>query len=193
VSATRERPRGRPATRADLDALPPHLRGEIIDGALYVQPRPRAIHANVEASILEAVRGPYQHGRGGAGGWWVLPEPGIEVPGATEFVPDVAAWRRDRLPALPGDRAIDVVPDWVCEVLSPSTRGSDLVTKRRFYARIGVAWLWYVDVEARSVSVCRLEAGTWRELAVHGDDERARLEPFAEVELDLGSWWAESP
>lgn len=146
MSASLERPLGRPATRADLDALPPHLRGEIIDGALYVQPRPRAIHANVEASILEAVRGP-----------------------------------------------IGIVPDWVCEVLSPSTRGYDLVTKRRFYARIGVAWLCYVDVEARSVSVCRLEAGTWRELAVHGDDERARLEPFDEVELDLGSWWAESP
>jgi len=189
VSSSLRQSLGRPATLADIDALPPHLKGEVIDGELYVQPRPRAVHANVEGAILEDVRGPYQRGRGGPGGWWLLPEPGIELPGSPEFSPDVAGWRRERLPTLPSDTAITVVPDWICEVLSPRTRGFDLVTKRRFYARIGVGWLWYVDVEARSVSVCRLEAGTWRELAVHGDDERARLEPFETVEIDLASWW----
>lgn len=180
---------GRPATLADLEALPRSVKGEIIDGELYVQPRPRAIHANVEAGIVNDVRGPYQRGKGGPGGWWILPEPGVEVVGSPEFSPDVAGWRRERLPSLPVDTSINIVPDWICEVLSPSTRGYDLVTKRRFYARIEVAWLWYVDVEARSVSVCRLEHGTWLEVAVHGEDERACLPPFEEVEVDLSAWW----
>lgn len=189
MSASLRRALGRPATLADLESLPSHLKGEIIDGELYVQPRPRAVHANVEGAIVDDVRGAYQRGRGGPGGWWILPEPGIELPGSAEFAPDVAGWRRERLVRLPLDEPIRVVPDWLCEVLSPSTRGYDLVTKRRFYARIGVAWLWYVDVEARSVSVCRLEAGSWVEVATHGDAERVHLEPFPAIEIDLSEWW----
>jgi Uma2 family endonuclease len=180
---------GRPATLADLEALPPNVKGEIIDDELYVQPRPRAAHASVEGTIVGELQGPYQRGRGGPGGWWILPEPGIELPGSPEVSPDVAGWRRERMPKLPAGEPIRVVPDWICEVLSPHTRGYDLVTKRRFYARVGVEWLWYVDVEARSVTVSRLEGGTWREVAVHGEDEKARLEPFAVVEVDLASWW----
>lgn len=127
--------------------------------------------------------------RGGPGGWWLLPDPGIELPGSPEFSPDVAGWRRERLPELPSDESIRVAPDWICEVLSPSTRGYDLIKKRPFYARMGVSWLWYVDVEARSVTVSQLRDGAWVELAVHGDDERVRLQPFAEVEHDLALWW----
>jgi Uma2 family endonuclease len=180
---------GRPATWADLEALSPELKGEIIDGELYVQPRPRARHARVEGAIVGAIHGPYDIGQGGPGGWWLLPDPGIELPGSPEFSPDVAGWRRERLPELPSDESIRVAPDWICEVLSPSTRGYDLIKKRPFYARMGVSWLWYVDVEARSVTVSQLRDGAWVELAVHGDDERVRLQPFAEVEHDLALWW----
>jgi Uma2 family endonuclease len=180
---------GRPATRADLEALPQDVKGEIIDGELYVQPRQRARHARVEGAIVGATHGPYDIGRGGPGGWWILPEPGVELPGSPEFSPDVAGWRRERLPELPSDESIQVAPDWICEVLSPSTRGYDLIKKRPFYARIGVSWLWYVDVEARSVTVSQLRDGAWVELAVHGDDERVRLQPFPEVEHDLALWW----
>jgi Uma2 family endonuclease len=94
------------------------------------------------------------------------------------------------LPVLPDDQPIRVAPDWVCEVLSPRTRGYDLIKKRPFYARSGVGWLWYVDVEARSISVSQLRDGAWVEVAVHGDDERVRVPPFPEVELDLSHWWA---
>jgi Uma2 family endonuclease len=180
---------GRPATLADLEALPPELKGEIIDGELYVQPRPRARHARVEAAIVGSTHSPYDLGQGGPGGWWILPEPGIELPGSPEFSPNVAGWRREHLPQLPEDEAIRVAPDWVCEVLSPSTRGYDLIKKRPFYARSGVSWLWYVDVEARSISVGQLRDGAWVEVAVHGDDARVRLQPFPEVELDLALWW----
>jgi Uma2 family endonuclease len=180
---------GRPATRADLEALPPELKGEIIDGELYVQPRPRARHARVEGAILVSTQGPYDLGQGGPGGWWILPEPGIELPGSPEFSPDVAGWRRERLPELPEAEPIRVAPDWVCEVLSPSTRGYDFIKKRPFYARSGVSWLWYVDVEARSISVSQLRDSAWVEVAVHGDDERVRLQPFPDVELALALWW----
>lgn len=180
---------GRPATLADLEALPDDVKGEIIDGELYVQPRPRAVHANAEGAVIGELRGPYQRGRGGPGGWWILPEPGIAAAGSPEFSPDVAGWKRERLPALPVSEAITVVPDWICEILSPTTRGYDLVTKRRFYARIGVGWLWYVDLEARAVSVSRLQDVSWLEVAVVGDDDKVRLEPFEEVEPDLSEWW----
>jgi Uma2 family endonuclease len=184
---------GHPATMADLQALSPTMRGEIIDGELYAFPRPRAPHANVEGDVVNDLRGPFQRGRGGPGGWWILPEPGIELPRAPEFSPDVAGWRRERMPELPEDAPIRVVPDWICEILSPSTRGYDLVVKRRFYAEIGVRHLWYVDLEARAVTVSRLSNGLWMEVAVHGENEKIRAEPFDAVEIDLGLWWEGTP
>jgi Uma2 family endonuclease len=180
---------GRPATMADIEALPPHLKGEIIDGELYVVPRPRPGHMSIEGAIVGDLQHPYQRGRGGPGGWWILPEPGIEVGGSPEVAPDVAGWRRDRLPVLPDDAPIRVVPDWICEVLSPTTRGYDWLKKRPFYAAIGVPWLWYVDGEARTVTVSRLAEGAWVEVGVHGEDEKVCLAPFSEVELDLAEWW----
>jgi Uma2 family endonuclease len=189
MSSSLARKLGRPATYADLLALPEGVKGEIIDGELFVQPRPRPAHALAEGTILGELQGPYRLGRGGPGGWWILPEPGIQLPRSPEFSPDIAGWRRERLPALPADTAIQVAPDWICEVLSPTTRAYDYMKKRPFYAQIGVSWLWYVDVEARTVTVSRLVEGAWLEVAVHGEDERVRLQPFAEVELDLSLWW----
>jgi Uma2 family endonuclease len=180
----------RPATRADLEALPEGVKGEIIDGELYVQPRPRAAHARAEATIVSDVQGPYDLGRGGGpGGWWILPEPGIELPGSPEFSPDVVGWRRERMPELPQESSIQIAPNWICEILSPKTRGYDILKKRPFYARSGVEWLWFVDVEARTVTVSRLEGGAWLEVAVHGDDEKVRLEPFTFAVVDLALWW----
>lgn len=181
---------GRPATFADLEALPRDVKGEIIDGDLYVQPRPRAGHALAAMTLATDINGPFGLGRGGPGGWWILAEPGIELPGSPEISPDVAGWRRERLPELPQDRSIQVAPDWVCEVLSPSTRGYDFLKKRPFYARSGVSWLWYVDVEVRAVTVSRLQEGAWIEVAVHGEDEKVRLAPFDQIEVELALWWA---
>src|SRR5438105_1001262 len=115
----------RTPARADLDALPENRVGEIIDGVMYTMTRPRARHSNVEGAVAEELRPPFQRGRGGPGGWWILPEPGIELPTAPEISPDVAGWRRERLPELP-EAPITVVPDWVCEILSPTTRRHDL-------------------------------------------------------------------
>lgn len=177
---------------ADIEALPAHIKGEVIDGVLYTQPRPRPVHADIESLLTDDLKGPFQRGRGGPGGWWILAEPGIQLPGAPEVVPDLAGWRKERLARLPTRRAIDLAPDWICEILSPGTRGYDLRIKRPFYARVGVGYLWYVDVEARSLSVSRLQEGRWVELAVHGEDDVIRAEPFAEIAIALGEWWPDA-
>lgn len=180
----------RPATRADLEALPATWRGEIIDGTLYAFPRPRFAHACAEGGVHADLYGPFHRGRGGPGGWWILVEPGIELPRSPEFSPDVAGWRRSRMPKPPASReAITVVPDWVCEVLSPRTRSYDNIVKKRFYAEIGVAHLWYVDPEAKTLAVTKLVEGKWLELGTFGVDENVRAEPFELVEIDLAGWF----
>lgn len=185
----------RRATKADLEALPDNVKGELLDGVLYTQPRPRALHVNLELNVMDELRGPFQRRRGGPGGWWILMEPGIEVPRAPELSPDGAGWRWEHLPALPpGNEPLRVIPDWVCEVLSPSNRRYDLTIKRQFYAEIGVEHLWYIDPEARTLTVHRLCDGRWRELGVYGaDDHRVRAEPFDAVEIDVGDWWSTAP
>jgi len=176
---------------ADLQALPPNIKGEIIEGVLYTQPRPRSRHTYVSTVLGVQLGGPLMFsGGGGPGGWWILVEPGIELPGSPEIAPDLAGWRRERLPKLPPDNEpYRLVPDWICEILSPSTRGYDQRTKRPFYARMGVKHLWYVDIEARTLMVSRLEKGSWVEVGVYGEDDRVRLEPFEAVEIGLGDWW----
>ena len=176
-------------TIADLDALPPNIKGEIIEGVLYTMTRPRGPHQNVGGGIVASLRGPFGLGRGGPGGWWILPEPGIELPDTPEVSPDVAGWRRQNLATLPEDSPITTVPDWVCEILSPSTRRHNLLVKKPYYARIGVSHHWIVDAEARALIAYRLESGRWLEIGVWGDETDARVEPFDEIEIDVASWW----
>jgi Uma2 family endonuclease len=176
-------------TLADLDALPPGVKGEIIEGVLYTMTRPRATHQRTGSSVGRALGGPFDDGLGGPGGWWILPEPGIELPNTPEISPDVAGWKKERMPKLPHDRAIDVVPDWVCEILSPSTRRHDLLVKKPYYARVGVPYHWLLDLEARTITAYRLESGRWVELGVWGDETEARIEPFDAIALNVGRWW----
>ena len=182
-----------PATRADLDALPATWRGEIIRGVLYAFPRPRATHASTEGNVVFDLGNPFHRGRGGPGGWWILPEPGIRLPEADEFSPDVGGWRRDRLPVLPSEGPIEVTPDWLCEILSPSTRSYDLIVKRRFYAAIGVQHIWYVDLEALTLTASKLAGDRWLELGVYGPDDVIRVEPFDAIELKLADWFEGIP
>ncbi len=117
------------------------------------------------------------------------PEPGIELPDTPEISPDLAGRRRERLAVLPSETALQVVPDWVCEILSPSTRPHDLLIKKPYYARVGVPHHWLVDRAARTVSAYRLEAGRWLELGIYGDEREARVEPFDAVPIDVASFW----
>ncbi|MBM4320326.1 MAG: Uma2 family endonuclease, partial [Deltaproteobacteria bacterium] len=165
---------------------------QIIDGELVVSPRPAIIHSQASSVLGSDLLHPYFRGRGGPGGWWILDEPELHL-GDDVLVPDLAGWRRARLPDPRGLAFIELAPDWICEVLSPSTAGIDRVRKLHIYGREHVAHVWLVDPAARTLEVLRgIEQG-WLLSATHGGDERVRAEPFTEVELELSAWWGELP
>lgn len=178
----------RPATYEDLLALPEHMVGQIVDGELIAMPRPASPHAMASSSLQGEFYGPFQRGRGGPGGWWLLVEPELHF-GQDVLVPDLAGWRRERMPEIPNAPYFTLAPDWVCEVLSPSTASLDRVKKKRIYAREGVRHVWLVDPKERTLEVFRLEGGRWVELGTYTGDERVRAEPFEAVELELGILW----
>lgn len=187
------KPKAGPPTLADLDALPPGIKGEIIEGVLYTMTRPRMKHQDLSSSIAADTKIPFQRGRGGPGGWWIVSEPGIELPNTPEISPDVAGWRKERMPEQPTD-AIKIVPDWVCEVLSPTTRRHNHKIKVPYYAKIGVKHLWIADVDNRELTAYRLtESGHWLMLDTYSDETEARIEPFQDVALDLTLWWPAPP
>jgi Uma2 family endonuclease len=183
------KPSMKPPTLADLDALPPGIIGEIIEGVLYTMTKPRMRHQHTALGIGADLRSPFGLGRGGPGGWWIVTEPGIELPNTPEISPDVAGWRRERMPEMPGDEPIRIVPDWVCEILSKNTRRHDQLVKMPYYARVGVAYAWVVDLEARVLIAHRLESGAWRVIGTYGEETEARIEPFDVVPLNVADWW----
>jgi Uma2 family endonuclease len=178
----------KPATYADLEALPEHVVGELIDGELYASPRPASPHT-VAASVLGGWLLVTFH-RGGPGGWVVLDEPELHL-GQDVLVPDLAGWRRERMPRVPRVAAFTLAPDWVCEVLSPSTSRLDRTAKLPVYAREGVRHVWFVDAEARTLEVFRLEGTRYSPLATHSGTARVRAEPFEALELELAALWDE--
>jgi Uma2 family endonuclease len=184
-------PLDRPATYDDLVAVPDHLVAEIIDGELWTSPRPAPRHATAHTSVGTLVVAPYDHGRGGPGGWRILFEPELHLE-RDVAVPDVAGWRRSRMPRLPQTAYFSLAPDWVCEVVSPSTAVLDRTKKLRVYAREGVGHCWMVDPIARTLEVLRLESGRWTIVAVHAGPEVVRAEPFDGVDLDLSLLWDEA-
>jgi len=177
-----------PANYDDIRRLPEHVSGELIFGSMYSQPRPTARHAGVETGIAAELRNPFGVGRGGPGGWVILVEPELHL-GQHVLVPDLAGWRRERLPLIP-DGQIDVVPDWVCEILSPSTASKDRKLKLPLYGQLGVAHAWLVDPYAKTVEVMRYSDGHWVLLGTHGDDDSMRAEPFDAVAIELAHLWA---
>ncbi|HEX3763053.1 MAG TPA: Uma2 family endonuclease [Kofleriaceae bacterium] len=187
------KPGPRTPTLADLDALPPGIVGEIIDGVLYTMTKPRMRHQRTTRLIGGTIGAPFDDERDGPDGWWIVTEPGIELPNTPEISPDVAGWRRTRMPEMPNDEPIRMVPDWVCEILSKSTRRHDLLVKMPYYARVGVAYAWIMDLEARVLTAQRLESGRWVTIGTYSDETEARLEPFDVVPLDVRAWWPPTP
>lgn len=179
----------RPARYEDLLALPEHVVGEIVDGELFASPRPSPRHANASTGISVDVGGPFHRGRGGPGGWWILVEPEIHL-GSDVLVPDLAGWKRERMPVLPETAWFELTPDWVCEVISPSTGRLDRVRKLPIYARESVPFAWLVDPISRTLEVFKLEGDRWLLLATQGGDDVVRVEPFDAIEIRLEGWWS---
>lgn len=181
--------KSRIAIYEDLHSLPDNMIGQIIDGELIAVPRPSFRHSNVASGITGEIRGPFQNGSGGPGGWIILYEPEICL-GDNILVPDLAAWRRERLPSPPETNYATIPPDWVCEVLSHSTVRIDRIRKMPLYAEFAVQYCWLVDPIARTLEVFRLESGKWVIASVHGENDRVRAEPFREIEISLQHlWW----
>jgi Uma2 family endonuclease len=188
MSQTITRPAKRTATYDDLLAVPEHFVAELLFGELVTHPRPAPRHA-VAASALGNVLGPpFQFGNGGPGGWIVLDEPELHL-AEHVAVPDLAAWRRERMPSLPETSWFETVPDWVCEVLSPSTQRHDRGDKRLIYAEAGVSHLWHVDPILQMLEVFELRDGKWLLHGVFHDNADVAAPPFAALSFNLGLLW----
>jgi Uma2 family endonuclease len=180
----------RRATYADVLAAPAHKVAEIINGELVLSPRPAGPHASVAAAISSELGPPFGRGRGGPGGWVLLYEPEIHF-GDDVVVPDLAGWRRERLPFVPDVPFFELAPDWICEVLSPSTERHDRADKLAIYARGGVEHAWLVNPRNRTLEVLSRQGQQWLQVAVHRDEARVRAQPFDAIELELGALWAD--
>jgi Uma2 family endonuclease len=183
-------PPKKPATYQDILDLPEHQVGELVDGDLHVSPRPAARHAKVSSALGMVIGTPFQLGQGGPGGWWILDEPELHL-GHDVLVPDLGGWRRERMPRIPDVTYFELAPDWVCEVLSPSTAKLDVERKLPRYARAGVRHAWVIDPVHRVLEVFRQEHERWVLVSAFGGDATVRAEPFADAELKLGALWLE--
>jgi Uma2 family endonuclease len=179
----------RAATYEDLLALPEHVIGEILDGELHVQPRPASLHALAGTVLAGDLGAPFHRGRGGPGGWLILYEPELHL-GRDVLIPDLAGWRRERMPEMPDAPYFTLAPDWACEILSPGTSRVDRAKKRPIYAREGVRHLWHVDPEARTLEIFRLDGEGYRLVVTFEGEAPVRAEPFDAIELELGALWA---
>jgi Uma2 family endonuclease len=183
------------ATYDDVLNAPENKVAEILDGELFLSPRPAAPHAVSASGLMVRIGGPFDRGPGGPGGWWILPEPELHL-GDHVVVPDLAGWRRERMPRAPSDAFFTLPSDWICEILSPSTARIDRAHKLRIYHEAGVKHAWLVDPLQRTLEVLRSEGAGWVILVVLTGSGLVRAEPFDAIELELDALWpkgTESP
>ncbi|NOY90958.1 MAG: Uma2 family endonuclease [Deltaproteobacteria bacterium] len=173
------------ATYDDLLGLPNGLRAEVVRGQVVTSPAPLPQHSKIQRSLGGAIGGPFDDDPAGPGGWWIFLEVDVRFGAHDILRPDLSGWRRERL-ANPAElRPIDVTPDWVCEILSPSTAVRDRVEKRTIHADAGVPFLWMVDPWVRTLEAFTLERGHWLLTGTFGESATARIAPFDAIELPL--------
>ena len=174
-----------------LEALPEGITGEIVHGQLHTQPQPTMRHMVAASNLGAELIGPYSRGRGGPGGWWIIDEPELHFVRDTEvLVPDLAGWRRERMPEIPHDQRCEIVPDWICEVLSPSTRSKDREIKMPLYARYGVAYAWLIDPDVQTLEAYELRGAQWAQLTVYGALDVPAAAPFESVAFRVADLWS---
>ena len=182
----------RPATYEDLLKVPDNLVAELIDGELFTSPRPGSRHARASSILGAKLVNSFDSGDGGPGGWWIVDEPELHL-GANAVVPDLAAWRRERMPIYPDAAVFDLAPNWLCEVQSVSTARIDRVKKLPIYREHQVQHVWLINPTDRTLEVLRLEKGRWIVASNYGGDDVVRAEPFEAVEIDLARLWIDPP
>ena len=185
-------PSTQPATVADWLAQPEDARLELIDGELIPKAAPTFEHGQAQlatgVALSRFARKP--GGPDGPGGWWFGSEVDVLLDGRG-YRPDLAGWRRDRVPAMPRERPVTVRPDWLCEIVSESNRATDTIKKLRRYQQAGVPHYWILDQSARALTVYRNHADGYVIVVAAEAGERVRAEPFDAIELDLASLWAD--
>ena len=180
------------ATYQDVLDAPPHRVAEIVAGTLHVQPRPGSWPAFAKTTLACGILIPVHARPRGPGSWRILLEPELHL-GQDILVPDIAAWCRETMPVFPDVAYFEIVPDWICEVLSPTTRRLDLTGKRDAYAREGVAHLWFVDPEARILEAFELRSGAWTLIDALANDAPVALPPFEVPPFSLAELWPDTP
>lgn len=186
-------PAKRPATYEDYLALPEHVVGEIVNGVLEVSPRPAPRHAYASSRLGGKLDGFDSGGVGGPGGWWLLFEPELQLVQREPVSPDLAGWRRARMPALPTTAYFELPPDWVCEVLSPATAAWDRAEKLPLYAAHAIPHAWLIDPLLRTLEVFALGADRhYTLIQVARNDAKVRVPPFDAVELELAGLWPDA-
>ena len=188
MNAPRPARQPRRATYQDVLDAPAHQVAEIINGMLYTHPRPSMPHALASSNLGDELVSPFGKGRGGPGGWWIIDEPELHFDEEI-VVPDLAGWRRERMPEYPDTAYVTLAPDWVCEVLSASTRKIDLHEKRPLYAREDVVHLWLLDPADRTLEAFELRDGEWVLIAMARDDDPVNIRPFDAITFSLGDLW----
>lgn len=179
----------RPATYEDLLAVPAPLVAEILHGHLVTHPRPAPKHARASSGLGMILGPPFFFGRGGPGGWVILDEPELHL-GPHVVVPELAGWRRERMPRLPETAWFETAPDWACEVLSPSSARDDRVIKPDIYVRYGVGFYWLADPRDRTLETFEARDGVrWERTGFFVNDEQVIAPPFGEVPFSLGDLW----
>jgi Uma2 family endonuclease len=179
---------GKRATYADLEAVPGHLVAEIINGVLRTHPRPSLRHGLTATSLSDELTAPFQKSRGGPGGWVFSIEPELHL-GEHVLVPDIAGWRRERLPVVPETPFTDVAPDWICEVLSGSTEIRDRTVKMRIYAEEGIPHMWLIDPRLQILEAFENDHGHWKKVGAWNSDDQVRAPPFDAISFSLADLW----
>ncbi len=175
------------ALYARIQALPEGVTGQVLEpGVLSTMSRPGLPHAHAESLIDDELRS--RDVRRAGKGWWILREMEVRFPGDLLAVPDLAGWRVERVAKLPNENPLTVIPDWCCEILSPSTARADRLLKLPLYARAGVQWTWLVDPDARLVEVYE-SVGERPVRAMGATDETCVALPPFEDEVNVAGWW----
>jgi Uma2 family endonuclease len=186
----------RRATYQDVLDAPEHMTAEVLDGELHLMPRPRRAHLRAASGLGSFLFGAFQIGAGGPGGWTIIDEPELHLGSPPDIVvPDIGGFRAGHL--VDSDDSdepyITVVPDWVCEIASPSTRRIDRMKKMPIYARERVGHVWLVDPVDCTVEVFRYEGTGFQLVGTYGGDGGVRAEPFDAAEIPPAFLWGKDP
>jgi Uma2 family endonuclease len=189
-------PAPRAATPEDFWAIPEGERcHELVGGELIQKAAPSGEHGDAQAGVVGALRPAFQRksGSGGPGGWWIATEVEVQLSAHEIVRPDVLGWRRERCPERPTGVPVLAIPDWICEVVSPSNAKDDTVKKLRLYQRVPISHYWIVDPRDATLTVMRWSPDGYVTLLRADRGEVVRAEPFETVELDVGTLFGDDP